>query len=86
MSLSQDSLIGKRKKKKEPIPNPLFVQWITNWRDDAASKGIKSQYTYNKVRIPYYRSDIFWHHSFTATGGGGGGWVSLPKHMVGVCN
>ena len=49
MDKAVDYLKGKRKKKKDPCPNPLFMQWLTEWRDDAAAKGMKSQYTYNKV-------------------------------------
>ena len=41
----------KRKKKVDPCPNPLFVQWLTVWRDEAAEKGIKTQYAYGKVSI-----------------------------------
>ncbi|XP_064599705.1 crossover junction endonuclease MUS81-like [Liolophura sinensis] len=42
-------LKGKRKKKKNLCPNPLFVQWLTEWRDEAAEKGMKSQYCYRKA-------------------------------------
>ncbi|XP_013385302.1 crossover junction endonuclease MUS81 isoform X2 [Lingula anatina] len=42
-------LLGKRKKQTNPCPNPLFVQWLTEWRDEAAEKGWKSQYTYGKA-------------------------------------
>lgn len=43
------ALKGKRKKKRNLCPNPLFVQWLTEWRDEAAEKGMKSQYCYKKV-------------------------------------
>ncbi|XP_072030478.1 crossover junction endonuclease MUS81-like [Amphiura filiformis] len=39
----------KRKKKLDTCPNPLFVQWLTEWRDEAADKGIKTQYAYGKA-------------------------------------
>ena len=39
----------KRKKKVDACPNPLFVQWLTEWKDEAAEKGIKTQYAYGKV-------------------------------------
>ena len=38
-----------RKKKKYPCPNPLFVKWLTEWKQEAADKGLKTQYTYAKV-------------------------------------
>ena len=47
-----DAAYGKRKKVLDLCPNPLFMQWLTEWRDDAASKGLKSQYNYSKVRNP----------------------------------
>ncbi|XP_045160601.2 crossover junction endonuclease MUS81-like [Mercenaria mercenaria] len=47
--MDKHPLYGKKKKKKEVCPNPLFVQWLTEWRDSAAEKGIKSQYTYGKA-------------------------------------
>jgi hypothetical protein len=48
--MEKHPLYGKKKKKKVSCPNPLFVQWLIEWRDDAAEKGIKSQYTYGKVK------------------------------------
>lgn len=39
----------KRKKKVNPNPNPLFTQWLTQWRDEAAEKGIKTQYAFGKA-------------------------------------
>ncbi|XP_038073322.1 crossover junction endonuclease MUS81-like [Patiria miniata] len=39
----------KRKKKLEPCPNPLFVKWLTEWRDEAASQGKKTQYAFGKA-------------------------------------
>ena len=46
-------LYGKRKKKKEVIANPLFVEWLTEWKEEAAEKGWKSQYTYGKVVVKF---------------------------------
>ena len=43
-------LYGKRKKKCAKCANPLFAQWLTEWSNAAAEKGIKSQYTYGKVK------------------------------------
>lgn len=42
-------LLGKRKKKIPKNPNPLFVKWLTQWKHEAAEKGISLQYTYNKA-------------------------------------
>lgn len=42
-------LLGKRKKKIPKNPNPLFIKWLTQWKHEAAEKGISLQYTYNKV-------------------------------------
>ena len=47
--MNQHPLYGKRKKKKEVSANPLFVKWLTEWKEEAAEKGWKSQYTYGKV-------------------------------------
>ncbi|KAG8184722.1 hypothetical protein JTE90_019326 [Oedothorax gibbosus] len=38
-----------RIKKKYTSPNPLFVKWLTEWKQDAAEKGLKIQYTYGKA-------------------------------------
>ena len=46
-------LYGKRKKKKETSANPLFVEWLTEWKEEAAEKGWKSQYTYGKVCLMF---------------------------------
>lgn len=42
-------LLGKRKKKIPKNPNPLFIKWLTQWKHEAAEKGISLQYTYNKA-------------------------------------
>ncbi|CAL1274857.1 unnamed protein product [Larinioides sclopetarius] len=39
----------RRLKKKYTCPNPLFVKWLTEWKQDAAEKGMKLQYTYAKA-------------------------------------
>ncbi|KAK7103517.1 hypothetical protein V1264_018398 [Littorina saxatilis] len=46
---SADSLFGKRKRKKETNPNPLFAEWIAEWRDEAKEKGWKSEFIYSKA-------------------------------------
>lgn len=38
-----------RKRPLPPCPNPLFLQWLTELRDDAKEKGLKIQYTYQKA-------------------------------------
>ena len=40
----------RRKRRPKGCPNPLFVKWVEEWRDEAREKGIKSQYSYTKVR------------------------------------
>lgn len=53
-------LLGKRKKKIPKNPNPLFVKWLTQWKHEAAEKGISLQYTYNKVSHSHCKAkDIF---------------------------
>lgn len=32
-------------------PNPLFEQWLDEWRQEAAEKGSDMQYCFGKVRI-----------------------------------
>jgi len=39
---------GKRKKKKRQ-ENPLFCQWLKEWKDEAEEKGWKSAHTYGMV-------------------------------------
>ncbi|KAK7505471.1 hypothetical protein BaRGS_00003216 [Batillaria attramentaria] len=43
------SLLGKRKKKRDPCPNPLFCKWLAEWRDEAKEKGWKSEFIYSKA-------------------------------------
>ncbi|XP_032660180.1 structure-specific endonuclease subunit MUS81 isoform X2 [Chelonoidis abingdonii] len=38
-----------RKKPVPACPNPLFVQWLTEWMDEAAEKGKKSQFVYQRA-------------------------------------
>ncbi|XP_074651449.1 structure-specific endonuclease subunit MUS81-like [Tubulanus polymorphus] len=49
VTYSPSQLIGKRKKKRVDCPNPLFCQWLQEWRDEAADAGSKIQYTYAKA-------------------------------------
>ncbi|XP_071234294.1 crossover junction endonuclease MUS81 isoform X2 [Salvelinus alpinus] len=38
-----------RKRTLPPCPNPLFLQWLSELRDQAAEKGQKTQYVYQKA-------------------------------------
>lgn len=38
-----------RKRVLPSCPNPLFLKWLTELRDEAKEKGLKIQYTYQKV-------------------------------------
>ncbi|XP_007578873.1 crossover junction endonuclease MUS81 isoform X2 [Poecilia formosa] len=38
-----------RKRALPSCPNPLFLQWLTDLRDEAKEKGLKIQYTYQKA-------------------------------------
>uniref|UniRef100_A0A6I8NME0 Uncharacterized protein n=1 Tax=Ornithorhynchus anatinus TaxID=9258 RepID=A0A6I8NME0_ORNAN len=38
-----------RKRPVPACPNPLFVRWLTEWRDEAASRGRRTQFVYHKV-------------------------------------
>lgn len=47
--MEEELRYGKRKKKKIKTPNPLFEAWLREWKEEAAEKGIKSQYVYAKA-------------------------------------
>uniref|UniRef100_A0AAQ4QZK8 Crossover junction endonuclease MUS81 n=1 Tax=Gasterosteus aculeatus aculeatus TaxID=481459 RepID=A0AAQ4QZK8_GASAC len=38
-----------RKRAVPACPNPLFLKWLTELRDEAKEKGLKTQYTYQKA-------------------------------------
>ncbi|KAM4617128.1 crossover junction endonuclease MUS81 isoform 1-T4 [Discoglossus pictus] len=38
-----------RKRPLPACPNPLFLKWLTEWRDAAAEKGKKTQFVYQKA-------------------------------------
>ncbi|XP_028994827.1 crossover junction endonuclease MUS81 [Betta splendens] len=38
-----------RKRPLPSCPNPLFLKWLTELRDEAKEKGLKTQYTYQKA-------------------------------------
>ncbi|XP_061619965.1 crossover junction endonuclease MUS81 isoform X2 [Phyllopteryx taeniolatus] len=48
MSASEPVPMG-RKRALPACPNPLFVKWLTELRDEAREKGLKLQYTYQKA-------------------------------------
>jgi crossover junction endonuclease MUS81 len=37
-------------KRKQPLkcPNPVFEEWISEWRDDAVAKDLQSKHSYTK--------------------------------------
>ena len=41
---------GTRKRPKQTDPNPLFCQWLREWRDEAEAKGWKTKFTYAMVK------------------------------------
>ncbi|XP_055880443.1 crossover junction endonuclease MUS81-like isoform X1 [Biomphalaria glabrata] len=47
--MQKKSLKGKRKKKVPKNANPLFTQWLTEWKIEAEEKGWKSAHTYGKA-------------------------------------
>ncbi|KAL3874841.1 hypothetical protein ACJMK2_037803, partial [Sinanodonta woodiana] len=48
-NMESHPLYGKRKKKNDKSTNSLFIQWLTEWRDEAAEKGCKSHFTFKKA-------------------------------------
>ncbi|XP_004596722.2 crossover junction endonuclease MUS81 isoform X1 [Ochotona princeps] len=38
-----------RKRPLPACPNPLFVRWLTEWRDEAASKGRRTRFVFQKA-------------------------------------
>lgn len=48
MQASQPVRLG-RKRTLPSCPNPMFLKWLTELRDEAREKGQKTQYTYQKV-------------------------------------
>ncbi|XP_044038846.1 crossover junction endonuclease MUS81 [Siniperca chuatsi] len=48
MPASEPVRLG-RKRGLPPCPNPLFLKWLTELRDQAREKGLKIQYTYQKA-------------------------------------
>ncbi|KAG7497339.1 crossover junction endonuclease MUS81 [Solea senegalensis] len=48
MSAPEPVRLG-RKRPLPPCPNPLFLKWLTELRDEAKEKGLKIQFTYQKA-------------------------------------
>lgn len=48
MPASEPARLG-RKRVLPSCPNPLFLKWLTELRDEAKEKGLKIQYTYQKA-------------------------------------
>jgi hypothetical protein len=40
--------------KLKSCANPLFEEWLSEWREDAAQKNSKLQYVYGKVSLKKY--------------------------------
>ncbi len=40
---------NKNNNNKSKCANPIFEEWITEWRDDAIARDLQSKHTYNKV-------------------------------------
>uniref|UniRef100_D6RCJ5 MUS81 structure-specific endonuclease subunit n=1 Tax=Mus musculus TaxID=10090 RepID=D6RCJ5_MOUSE len=41
-----------RKRPLPVCPNPLFVRWLTEWRDEAASRGRHTRFVFQKLSSP----------------------------------
>lgn len=44
-----EARVRRKRRPNSGCPNPLFVQWVEEWRDEARNDGSKTQYTYTKV-------------------------------------
>ena len=43
---------AKRKRRPKGVcPNPMFLRWLEEYRDEAMNNGSKTSYTYNKVDL-----------------------------------
>ena len=40
---------GMSRKNKPKCCNPIFEQWIKEWREDAVARDLSSKHTYSKV-------------------------------------
>lgn len=49
-----------RKRPLPVCPNPLFVRWLTEWRDEAASRGRRTQFVFQKVGLVGPNGDRCW--------------------------
>lgn len=49
-----------RKRPLPVCPNPLFVRWLTEWRDEAASRGRRTQFVFQKVGLISPDGDRWW--------------------------
>jgi crossover junction endonuclease MUS81 len=41
--------IKRKRRRKSICPNPLFLKWLEEWRDEAMENGWKTSYTLNKA-------------------------------------
>ena len=38
-------------KKKVQCPNPLFLQWLEEWKSEAEERSLNSKFTFMRVKI-----------------------------------
>ena len=41
-------------KKKVQCPNPLFLQWLEEWKSEAEERSLNSKYTFLKVSVLFF--------------------------------
>lgn len=59
--------VRRKRRPASACPNPLFVKWVEEWRDQAREEGSKVQYAYTKVEL-LARTICFWHTVMRVTG------------------
>lgn len=42
--------VKRKRRPKSVCPNPVFVKWLEEWRDEAIENGWKTSYSFNKAR------------------------------------
>lgn len=45
--------VKRKRRPKNVCPNPMFVKWLEEWRDEATKNGCKTSYTFKKVFDKY---------------------------------
>ena len=51
--------VKRKRRPKNICPNPMFVKWLEEWRDEALENGWKTSYTYSKVCTSCH-DNCFW--------------------------